>query len=107
MNLRMMTRRLDPRDRPQLERLVRRRLAFALDRFRAQIRSVWILLEDTNGGRRGGVDKRVVLQVEAGGRSLRVEKEDAELERALDRAVEVAAHNLPRQLRRSRRRVPG
>lgn len=103
MQLRLITRRL--RRRTTLELRVRRRLAFALDRFRAHVHSVSVLLEDTNGEDKGGVDKRVVVQVDlvgpGGGRApVRVSKSADRIEVAIDRAMDRVARALARRLER-------
>ena len=82
---------------------VQRRIEFALDRLRGQVRSVRVRLSDTNG-RRGGIDKRCQLQVQlADTRDVVVADVQRDLYVAMTRAVDRAAAAIVRRIGRLNR----
>lgn len=86
---------------------LQRRIEFALDRLRGQVRSVRVRLSDTNG-RRGGIDKRCQLQVQlADTRDVVVADVQRDLYVAMTRAVDRAAAAIVRRIGRLHRAKAG
>lgn len=86
---------------------LQRRIEFALDRLRGQVRSVRVRLSDTNG-RRGGIDKRCQLQVQlADTRDVVVADVQRDLYVAMTRAVDRAAAAIVRRMGRLHRAKVG
>jgi len=87
---------------PELQRLVARRIHFALSRFTHAIREVYVTLADINGPR-GGIDKTCRVRV-TGPRlgSIVVEEAALDLPAALDGAVGRVARTTARTLDRRR-----
>jgi len=81
--------------------LVDRRARYGLSRFGPMIRGVHVTLADVNGPK-GGVDKvcRLRLTVQGFGAPIIIEQADDRIERALDTALDRAAHTIARQLDR-------
>ena len=99
---------------PALKSFVRRRVAFALDRYVDRLRGVTVRLEDTNGPK-GGLDKACRVQVDAPGEppmmaAARAEDAYAAVALALERAAVVVDRRLDHpaeqhRVRRARRRA--
>lgn len=86
---------------------LQRRIEFALDRLRGQVRSVRVRLSDING-RRGGIDKRCQLQVQlADTRDVVVADVQRDLYVAMTRAVDRAAAAIVRRIGRLHRAKAG
>ena len=83
---------------------LRRRIEFALGRYRDAIRRVTVRLRDLNGPR-GGADKQCQLQVELAGQpALVISDTDPDLYVAIGRAAKRADRQVARRLgRRSKR----
>lgn len=79
-----------------------RRLGFAFGRTQQLMRSVVVRLRDVNGPR-GGVDKSCSVQLSLPGQTPVIVTERSHLiERAIDRAINKAAHAISRRLRKQR-----
>jgi len=88
-----------------LQRLIRVKLSFTLQRLAHRVRWVRILIEDTNGPR-GGLDKRCVVSVGGDGFETRVvDVRDTGLHAAIADALQLAARSVVRALERGRERV--
>lgn len=85
--------------------LLRRRLEFALGRFRPRLREVSARVSDVNGPR-GGIDKTCVItmQLDRAAPSIVIEDVDADPMVAVDRAADRAGRTLARALARQRDR---
>lgn len=75
----------------------RRRVQFALDRFRSRVRAVRVRLTDINGPR-GGVDKQcvVAVQLQHPSRLMLIEHIAADFGEAVDRAADRAGRSVAR-----------
>ncbi len=100
MKLHVRYRRLE--STPELDRLVARRIHFALSRFAHAIRAVHVTLADINGPR-GGIDKAVRVRI-LGPRlgSIVVEGTAVDVPEAVDGAIGRAARSTARALDRRR-----
>ena len=79
-----------------------RRLSFATDWARDEVRRVTVRLSDINGPR-GGEDKRCLIQIPLAGRTdIVIDELDSDLYVAIDRVAERAGRTLDRRLSRSR-----
>ena len=79
-----------------------RRLSFAFGRTQQLMHSVVVRLRDINGPR-GGVDKSCSVQLSLPGQTPVIVTERSHLiERAIDRAINKAAHVISRRLRKQR-----
>jgi ribosome-associated translation inhibitor RaiA len=83
----------------ELADLARRRLEFALGRFRGRIRSVTVRVADVNGPR-GGVDKTCLatIRLDASKRLVVIEETDVDAVVAIDRAADRASRAVARML---------
>lgn len=85
---------------PGLREHTERRLAFALDRARYDVRKIAVRLSDINGPR-GGLDKRCRIQIALSGRQdVVIEDTESDLYVAIDRAIDRSSRSVARQLGR-------
>lgn len=100
MRLKVRGRRVKLND--ELEVYIDRHVHFALSRFSDRIRSVRVVLSDTNGPR-GGTDKLCTIRVALrAGSVLQVEDVDSTLEVAVNRACARIGGRVTRELDRQR-----
>jgi ribosome-associated translation inhibitor RaiA len=83
---------------PTLRDYVRRRIRFALGRFMLRLKNVRVVLKDLNGPK-GGVDKHCKVFVNImPSFSVIIEERDADLETAINRALDRAGRTVARRL---------
>lgn len=81
-----------------LKDYVDRRIRFALGRFSQRLESVRIMLQDLNGPK-GGVDKHCKVHIAVlPSFNIIIEEKDAELETAVNRALDRAGRTVARRL---------
>lgn len=86
----------------ELQEKVERRISFAVDRYKTQVRQISVYLADVNGPR-GGVDK--ICQITASldrGTPVRILEEGIEIEPMVNRAVSKLGYRIARKLQRRR-----
>jgi ribosome-associated translation inhibitor RaiA len=77
---------------------IHRRVLFALGRFTRRLQSVRIMLKDLNGPK-GGVDKHCKVMVSiVPSFNVIIEESDADLQTAINRALERAGHTVARRI---------
>lgn len=90
---------------PALSTHVQERLGFALGQHDQRISGVKVQLEDTNGPRGGGADKRCVLRVQLRpGSEIIIEESGDDLFTVISRAADRAKLNVGKQLAKQRGR---